>query len=343
MGRITLAHGSGGREMNQLLEELIFRKIPSWMKFVEGGLGIDFPDDAAAIPIDKERYIVVTTDSYTVSPIFFPGGDIGRLAASGTINDVLMLGGVPIAALDSIVVEEGFEEEVLEKILESILTVFESVDVKLIGGDFKVMPKGQLDKIIISMVGLGIAEHLIIDKNLEVGDKIIVSGPIAEHGVAIYASREELMLEDSQLRSDVKPLTDLMIPIVKKYGRDIHAASDPTRGGLAMTLNNWALSSNTTIVIDEEKIPMREAVKNFCEMLGLDPFTLASEGVAVLGVADEVSEEILQQMHSAGYSEAEIIGEVRAKEDMGLVIVKTSIGGYRILEQPVGEIVPRIC
>ncbi|MCL7383834.1 MAG: hydrogenase expression/formation protein HypE [Thaumarchaeota archaeon] len=344
MDKITLAHGSGGREMNQLLEESIFSKLPSWMKSIKGGLGIDYPDDAAAIPIDGGKYIVVTTDSYTVSPIFFPGGDIGKLAASGTVNDVLMLGGTPIAALDSIVVEEGLERETLDKILDSMFNVFSSLDVKLIGGDFKVMPRGQLDKIIITTIGLGIAEHLIIDKNLKPGDKIIVSGPIAEHGAAIYAAQKGLTLEEHELRSDVKPLADLMIPLMKKYGGYIHAASDPTRGGLAMTLNNWASSSNTTIIIDEEKIPIREPVASYCQMLGLDPLALASEGVAVVGVEGGSAEEILETMHRLGYRYAEIIGEVREKkEDISLVVVKTVIGGYRILEPPLGEIVPRIC
>lgn len=344
MGRITLAHGSGGKEMNQLLERMVFNRVPSWMKLVEGGLGIDFPDDAAAIPMGDGRYLVVTVDSYTVSPIFFPGGNIGKLAASGTINDVLMLGGVPVAALDSVVVEEGLEEETLREILDSMFEVFRENGVRLIGGDFKVMPRGQLDKIIITTVGLGIAEHLIVDKNLKPGDKIIVSGNIAEHGAAIYAAQRGFMPEEMDLKSDVKPLTDLMIPIIKKYGKDVHAASDPTRGGLAMVLNQWASASDTIIIIDEERVPLRDAVKSYCGMLGLDPLVLASEGVAVLGVRGEVAEEVLDEIRSLGYVDAEIIGEVIKKEgDMSLVIVKTKVGGYRILEPPVGEIVPRIC
>lgn len=344
MEKITLAHGSGGREMSQLLEELIFSKLPSWMKLLEGGLGIDFPDDAAAIPIGRKKYIIVTTDSYTVNPIFFPGGDIGMLAASGTINDVLMLGGAPIAALDSIVVEEGLEKETLNEVLKSMFNVFTDSRVRLIGGDFKVMPRGQLDKIIITTVGLGVAETLIVDRNLKPGDKIIISGPIAEHGAAIYAAQRGLALEEHELRSDVKPLVDLMIPLIRMYGEHIHAASDPTRGGLAMTLNNWASSSNTSITIYEEKIPIREPVMSYCQMLGLDPLVLASEGAAVLGVDGEIAEEVLETMHRLGYRDAVTIGEAREKkEDISLVVVKTIIGGYRILEPPIGEIVPRIC
>ncbi|MCS7119388.1 MAG: hydrogenase expression/formation protein HypE [Archaeoglobaceae archaeon] len=341
MKKITLAHGSGGREMNRLLEEFIFKRLPNWMKLVNGGLGIDYPDDAAAIPIG-EKYLVITTDSYTVTPIFFRGGDIGKLAASGTINDVLMLGGTPIAALDSIVVEEGLEEDVFEKILNSMFDIFKVNGVSLIGGDFKVMPRGQLDKIIITTVGIGIAEQLIADKNLKPGDKIIVSGNIAEHGITIYAEQKGF-LEKSDLRSDVRPLIDLMIPLFKKYKNEIHAASDPTRGGLAATLNYWASISNTAIVVEEEKVPVRDVVKNYCEVLGLDPFNLASEGVAVLGVKSEVAEKILEDVHSIGYEDAEIIGEVREKESASLVIARTSVGGYRIIEPPVGEIVPRIC
>ncbi|MCS7121683.1 MAG: hydrogenase expression/formation protein HypE [Archaeoglobaceae archaeon] len=344
MGKITLAHGSGGKEMNEILEKMIFKRLPDWMKLVDGGLGIDFPDDAAAIPLGDGRYFVVTIDSYTVDPIFFPGGNIGKLAASGTINDVLMLGGNPVAALDSIVVEEGFEEDLLKEILDSMFEVFKSNGVKLIGGDFKVMPRGQLDKIVITTVGLGIAEHLIVDKNLKPGDKVIVSGKIAEHGAAIYAAQKGFMPEESELRSDVKPLKDLIIPLVEKYGKYISAASDPTRGGLAMVLNSWASASGTMIVIDEEKVPLRDAVKNYCELLGLDPFVLASEGVAVLGVKEKVAKEVVEEMNSLGYTDAEIVGEVKEKEgDASLVIVKTRIGGYRILEPPLGEIVPRIC
>lgn len=343
--KITLAHGAGGREMNNLLEELIFKKIPTSMKKIEGGLGIDFPDDAAALPTSDGRYIVVTVDAYTVNPIFFPGGDIGVLAASGTINDILMLGGMPIAALDTIVVEEGFEVETLRKILDSMFRVFSNCNVKLIGGDFKVMPKGQLDKILINTMGIGIAEKLIIDKNLKPGDKIIVSGYIAEHGASIYAAQRGLKPEFSELRSDVKPLVDLMIPLIEKYGEFIHSASDPTRGGLSMTLNQWAKSSNTLIVIDEEKIPIRESVASYCEILGLDPLTLASEGVAVLGVEREKADEILEKMQSLGYIEAQIIGEVKEKEreELSIVVMKTRVGGYRIIEPPVGEIIPRIC
>lgn len=344
MNRITLAHGAGGREMNLLLDELIFRRVPEWMKLVEGGLGIDFPDDSAAIPIGDDRFLVVSVDSYTVNPIFFPGGDIGRLAASGTINDVLMLGGKPVAALDAIVVEEGIEKELLEKVVNSMLKTFEEENVRLIGGDLKVMPRGQLDKMIITTTGLGIAEHLIIDKNLRPGDRIIVSGNIGEHGAAILAAQQGLTPKDSEFRSDVKPLTDLMLPLIKEYGRHIHAAGDPTRGGLAMTLNEWAKASGTMIIVDESEIPIKENVASYCEMLGIDPLTLASEGIAVLGVEGEAAEEILEAARRLGYSDARVIGEVREREgDLSLVIVKTHVGGHRILEPPTGELVPRIC
>lgn len=344
MEKITLAHGAGGRETELLLEELIFGRIPRWMKTVERGIGIDFPDDAAAIPINEDRFLVVSTDSYTVNPAFFPGGDIGKLAASGTINDILMLGGKPVAALDSIVVEEGVEKEVLNKVIDSMLHIFRKENVKLIGGDLKVMPKGQLDKLIITTTGIGVAEHLILDKNLKPGDRIIVSGNLGEHGAAILAAQQGLAPADADLRSDVKPLTDLMLPLLKEYPEEIHAAGDPTRGGLAMTLNSWAKSSDTLIEIDETEVPVREAVKTYCEMLGMDPLTLASEGVAVLGVAGDAAEEILRLIHHIGYQDAKIIGEAREKEgDLSLVITETSVGGRRILEPPTGELVPRIC
>ncbi len=341
MSFITLSHGSGGIETSRILEKLIFSRIPDALKSVKGGVGIDVPDDAAAIPVGN-KYIVVTVDSYTVNPIRFPGGNIGTLAASGTINDVLMLGGRPIAIMDSIVVEEGFPMSELEDIVNSFVSVITSENVALIGGDFKVMPRGQIDKIVITTVGIGVADRLIVDKNVRPGDKIIVTDYIADHGATIMAL--QYRLDVSSLRSDCKPLTKLMLPLLDRYGEHIHAARDPTRGGLAMVLNDWARLSNTVIVVDETKIPIREQVRSYCEMLGIDPLHLASEGVAVLAVSSDVADEMLEYIHKLGFENATIIGEVRGSEKYsGIVLCRTSVGGFRVLEPPAGEIVPRIC
>ena len=346
MGEVVrLAHGAGGVETSQILEALIFSKIEERLKRVEGGLGIDFPDDAAAIPMGDGRYLVVTIDSYTVNPPFFPGGDIGVLAASGSINDVLMLGGRPIALMDAIIVEEGFPLEDLRRVVDSMLRVLREEGVALIGGDFKVMPKGQIDKIAIATVGIGIADRLIVDKP-QPGDKIIVSGYLGDHGAVILARQMGIVDEGSGggLVSDVKPLTRLMLPLVEKYGPYIHAARDPTRGGLAMALNDWAKASGTVIVVEESTIPVRPQVASYANMLGIDPLALASEGAAVLSVSPDVADEVVGFMRKLGFENATIIGEVRkAERYKGYVLLKTVVGGLRILEAPRGDLVPRIC
>ncbi len=311
------------------------------MKKVENGLGIDFPDDSAAIPI-LDGYVVLTIDSYTVSPILFPGGDLGKLAAAGTINDVLMLGGTPIAALDAIIVEEGLETSLLTRIVDSMISVFMDENVKLIGGDLKVMPKGQLDKAVITTACVGFARRLIVDNGLRPGDKVIITGNIGEHGAAILAAQHQI--ETREFSSDVAPLSNLMIPLIREMGEDIVAARDPTRGGVAMVLNDWARSTKTNILIHESELPIRDAVANLCEMLGIDPLALASEGTALLGVRPGSAEAALEFIHGLGFKSARIIGEVREPQtSASLVVMKTLIGGYRILEPPSGEIVPRIC
>lgn len=349
MDYITLAHGAGGVEMAEILEKLFFRRIEDRFKRVEGGIGIDIADDAAAIPIPGGGFIVVSTDSYTVNPIFFPGGDIGLLAAAGSINDVLMLGGRPIAVLDSIVVEEGFPVGDLEKVVESMIRVFREEGVALIGGDFKVMPRGQLDKIIITTTAIGVAEKPIIDRPRP-GDKILVSDFIGDHGAVVMILQmtperdiEELLSRDL-VKSDVKPLTKLMLPLIDRYRDCITAARDPTRGGLAGVLNEWASRSSVLITIEEKKIPIREQVKKYSEAMGIDPLYLASEGVAVLSLRQQCVEEVLGYIRDMGFENAGIIGEVRETDIFGgYVAVETEIGGLRLLDPPRGELVPRIC
>jgi len=339
---IKLSHGSGGVETSELIERMIFSRVADRLKRVGHGVGIDFPDDAAAVPLPDGKYLVVSIDSYTVSPIFFPGGDIGVLAASGTINDVLMMGGRPIAVLDSVVVEEGLPMEVLDRVLSSFLKVLEGEGVALIGGDFKVMPKGQLDKIVITTAGLGIADRVIKDMPKS-GDKIIVSDYVGDHGAVIMALRYGIKVGEG-FKSDVKPLTSLMLPLLEKYGEYVHAARDPTRGGLAMVLNDWAKSSDKVIVLEEDKVPIRRETLAYAEMTGIDPLYLASEGVAVLSVESEVADEVVDFMHKLGFTNARIVGEVReGSKYRGIVLYKTVVGGFRILEPPRGDLVPRIC
>ncbi|RLE79559.1 MAG: hydrogenase expression/formation protein HypE [Thermoprotei archaeon] len=342
--KVMLAHGAGGKEMGELLADLFFSRVAENLKKVSGGVGIDFPDDAATIPLPTGEYLVVSIDSYTVNPIYFPGGNIGKLAACGSINDVLMMGGKPLAMLDAIVVEEGFPLDELDLLVNSFLEVLKEENVPLIGGDFKVMPKGTIDKVVISTVGLGIAKRPIIDVNVREGDKIIVSGSLGEHGATILALQQGMDVKSKGLQSDVRTLTPVMIPLIERCGEYLHAARDPTRGGLAMVLNDWAKDSGTIIVVEEEKIPLKPEVKAYAGMLGIDPLYLASEGVAVLAVESSMAEEVLEFLLERGCENASIIGEVRRSEKYeGLVLYRSAVGGVRILEAPTGELVPRIC
>ncbi len=339
MERFTLAHGSGGVETQEIIENIIRPKAKLWK--VPDGIGLDELDDGSTIPLKiggEERHLVVSTDVYTVKPIFFPGGDIGKLAAAGSINDVAVMGAKPIAVMDSIVVEEGFSIDDFEKIMTSFTRVLEKESVALIGGDFKVMPKGSVDGIVISTTGIGIANKLLKDSNLRPGYSIVVSGYVGDHGATIMACQLGLGVS-GELKSDVATLTKVM-DIALKY--NVVAAKDPTRGGLAMALNEMARKSGTSIIVYEDKIPIRESVKAYGEMMGIDPLVLASEGVAVLCVSSEDAKDLVEELRNNGYKHAEIIGEVR-REPIGKVFLKTVVGGVRVIERPFGEIVPRIC
>jgi len=343
-GAVSLAQGQGGVETWELLQALVFSRVK--LGRVGEGVGLDWPDDGATIPLPDGTHLVVTVDSYTVNPPFFPGGNIGSLAAAGTINDVVVMGGRPLAALDSVVVEEGFPLGDLEVIIESFVSTLEQNGVALIGGDFKVMPKGQIDRITITAVGVGIAKHPIVDKP-KPGDKLIVTGPVGDHGAVILLLQMGLEraeeLSHGLLRSDARPLTPL-VNVLEKHHAHVHAARDPTRSGVAGTLSEWAKSTGTIIVLDGGSIPVREPVRKYAEMLGVDPLYLASEGAAVLSVSPEAAGEVLEDLRASGFEEAAVIGEVRASERYrGLVLLKTEVGGHRILEPPRGVLVPRIC
>ncbi|MCE4609270.1 MAG: hydrogenase expression/formation protein HypE [Desulfurococcales archaeon] len=342
--RILLSHGGGGKETHEIIEKLVKRLVPPEYWKTPEGTGLDLLDDASHIKLTN-NHIAVTIDSYTVDPIEFPGGDIGKLAASGTINDLLMSGAKPIAALDSIIVEEGFEVEKLAKIIDNMVETFINNNVSIIGGDFKVVPNDSLDGIIITTTGIGVVIHPIRDDRIMEGDKIIVTGPVGNHGAAILSARGTYGLK-VDIKSDVAPLTSLMIPLIEEYGPYIGGAGDPTRGGVAMLLNEWAKKNDVLIYIDESKIPIRDEVKAYADLIGVDPLALASEGVAVIAVRPDHAEKVLERIHELGLREASIIGEVRApkhERHKGIVIAKTTAGGFRIVEEPSGEIVPRIC
>ncbi|OYT62685.1 MAG: hydrogenase expression/formation protein HypE [Thermofilum sp. ex4484_15] len=332
---VTLAHGSGGVETLRLVEELIAPRFK--YKDYKGGIGLRELDDGATIPLNGFN-LVISTDSYTVEPIFFPGGDIGKLAVTGSINDVVVMGAKPIVILDSIVVEEGFPLSYLRRILDSMAEVANREGVALVGGDFKVMPRGKVDRIIISTTCVGLVKRLITDAGLKVGDKLVISGTIAEHGAAILAAQMGMEVKGGLL-SDCAPLTKLMEIALEVGG--VTAAKDLTRGGLASALNEMARKSGVTVRIKEELIPIRNAVRRYSEMLGVDPLILASEGRALLGVEAKKAEELVRELRMRGFKDATVIGEVVGKG--GKVLLETSVGGLRPLEPPSGEIVPRIC
>ena len=295
---IELNHGAGGSLMDSFLDSLlsIYKT-----KSIENGIGVDELDDGATIPLSGDTTLIVSSDSHTVDPIFFPGGDIGVLAATGTINDVTMMGGKPIAITCALLIEEGTIYSDVQKILTSFAKTCEEHGVAVIAGDTKVLPKGQVDVIYISTTGLGlrVSPNIISDSKVEIGDKIIITGYPGMHGAALIAGREGINLQTT-LESDVAPLVNMLLPLVK--GGAIHAMKDPTRGGTGSALNEFAEKSEVGLLLNEEDIPNHPEVNGVCELLGLDFFSLSSEGKAIIAVAEDRADEILTkiQAHSLG-------------------------------------------
>lgn len=337
--KIQLSHGAGGTMMNDLIRSVIISNITK--RKIMGGAGLDEFDDGATIPMDGAE-IVVSSDAHTVDPIFFPGGDIGKLAVCGAVNDLAMMGAKPVALTDTVVVEEGFPIEDLKKIILSMNKTIEGVEMALIHGDFKVMPKGKLDMIIISTTGIGLLDGRkpILDSGLKDGDQIIVTGPIGDHGIVVASLRGGISFSTSVI-SDVAPLWRLMRAAMK--AGEVTAAKDPTRGGLSMALNEMAAKSGVSVWIKEDDIPIRGEVRGACEMLGLDPLELVCEGRAVFGARKEDTEGILKAIRRTPEGrDARIIGSVRA-EKAGYVIMETVVDGKRVVNPPLGEPTPRIC
>ncbi len=341
--RVTIAHGAGGEDSWFIVKKLIVDKVPKLLRKAMNGIGLDELDDGASIAIEG-KHIVFTTDSFTVNPLFFPGGNIGSLAASGTINDLVVMAAKPIAFMDSIVVEEGFPLRQLREIIDSYVGILEKHGIALIGGDFKVMPKGSLDKIVLTSIGIGISRKPIVDNRLENGDKIVVTGPIAEHGSVILAAQLGMLDEAKELRSDSKPLIHIL-PVINKYIDFIDAARDPTRGGLAATLNEWVQDSIYAIVVDRSLVPVRDEVRFFLDSLGIDPLHVACEGVAVFAIRNDVAEEFTKELKKVGEKHASIIGEVVKPTNnilKGKVVLETEVGGKMLLRASSLNL-PRIC
>lgn len=336
---IQLSHGAGGTVMNDLIRSVIIANIGR--RKTGRGAGLDEFDDGATLPLDQGE-LVVSSDAHTVDPLFFPGGDIGKLSVCGAVNDLAMMGAEPLALTDTMVVEEGFPIETLRKIVKSMDNALNLVGMALIHGDFKVMPITKVDGLIISTTGLGTTRGRkpILDSGLRPGDKIIVSGPVGDHGIVIASLREGISFQTS-LVSDVSPLWELMKGAIR--AGEVTAAKDPTRGGLAMALNEMAGQSKVSIWLKEEAVPVRDEVRGACEMLGLDPMELTCEGRAAIGVANADAEAVLRAIRSTPEGkDAAVVGEVR-DTNPGYVIMETSIGGKRVVNPPLGEPTPRIC
>lgn len=330
---ILLAHGSGGKLSHELVEKkfLPFLANPALNKL----------DDSAIF--EASGRLAFTTDGYVVNPIFFPGGDIGKLAVCGTVNDLAMNGARPLYLSLSAIIEEGFLFSELEQIVQSIRKAAEEAEVSIIAGDTKVVNRGQADKLFITTSGVGTVPPGvdISGSNARIGDKVLLSGTIGDHGIAIMSQREGLKFSTA-LQSDCAPLNKLVSQMLDVSSR-IHCLRDPTRGGLATTLNELARQSRVGILIEEAKIPVKEEVKAACELLGLDPIYVANEGklVAIVDPAD--AGKLLVRMKKNIYGRgAAIIGEVIGQHP-GQVVMKTKLGPSRIVDMLTGELLPRIC
>ena len=290
--KVTLMHGAGGEVMGELLQTLTKFKHNN-----AGGIGLESLDDGAVIPFNGEN-LVFTTDSHVVRPIFFPGGDIGRIAVCGTINDLAMMGARPIALSCGMIIEEGFEIDDLVRIVASMDDALGEAGANLVTGDTKVMERGALDGITINTAGIGIAKIIVRDNGLVPGDSIIVSGTLGDHGIAIMAHREGFDLGE-QIKSDVAPLWGMMEKVLD--AGTIHAMKDPTRGGFASTINEMARKSRVGIRIKEEKLPIRKSVRSAAGMLGIDPLEVANEGKVVMGVPSSSVDAILAALRTHKY------------------------------------------
>lgn len=336
---ITMKYGAGGRAMRALIQEV----------FHDGLLTADAPgeitlramDDGAALKIG-DQWLVMTTDSHVVQPLFFPGGDIGRLAVSGTVNDLAMMGATEVLALTcAVIIEEGFSRAELARIQQSIQRACADAGARIVTGDTKVMGKGELDGIVINTTGVALTDRVVPDSALRAGDRLIVTGSIGDHGMAVMAQRLGLAIEGT-LASDVNPINALVRAALDAAPGGVVAMKDPTRGGVASALHEMAEKSGVGIVIDELSLPVAEAVRAAAELLGIDPLHVANEGKALLGVRPGAAETVLAAIrrHPLG-RDAAIVGECTAQR-AGAVILDTGFG-RRLVTEPEGEPLPRIC
>lgn len=334
--RILMRYGAGGNAMRSLIEQIFTPGLPHI-----DGIGLEAMDDGAAIRLG-DRWLVITTDSHVIHPIVFPGGDIGRLAIAGTVNDLAMMGATePLGLTCAVVLEEGFLRKDLELIWASIRATCVEAGTTIVTGDTKVMGKGELDGIVINTTGIGLAERVVLDSGLRPGDRILVTGSMGDHGLAIMATRNQLAL-DVTLESDVAPLNDLVRRALSVGGAGVTALKDPTRGGLSSALHEMAEKSGVGVLIDEPSVPVSGEVRAVGELLGIDPLLVANEGKAVFGVRPDVADAVLDAVRSHPLGrKAALIGEC-IETERGRVVLDTGFG-RRLLGEPDGVLLPRIC
>jgi hydrogenase expression/formation protein HypE len=332
--QIVLGHGSGGKLTAELIETVF---LPAFRNDVLARM-----EDQAVLEIGGAR-LAFTTDSFVVTPIFFPGGDIGKLAVHGTVNDLAMSGARPLYLAATFILEEGLPIDELQRVVASMRAAAEEAGVLMVAGDTKVVDKGKADRLFITTTGIGVIDDdiRISASSAKPGDAIILSGTIGDHGIAVLSQRESLEFEGA-IASDTAPLHGL-VEAMLEASKDIHCLRDPTRGGVATTLNELAAQSNVGMLIDEAAITVKDTVKGACELLGLDPLYVANEGklIAIVNAADAADIVKAMQAHSYG-REARIIGIVTA-EHPKMVLMKTAIGGTRVVDVLFGEQLPRIC
>lgn len=334
--KIVIGHGSGGQMTLDLIQNVFHEKLNN--KYLAEG------NDAARILLhQQEGQIAISTDCHVVSPLFYPGGDIGRLAVCGTVNDVAMLGAQPLFLTAGFIIEEGFEITLLHKIVDSMANACQEADVQIVAGDTKVVEKGNADGLFITTSGYGLIppDRMIGGQFARPGDSVLVSGSLGDHGIAILQARGELGFE-SDIRSDVAPLNQMIAKLLEKIP-DVHVLRDPTRGGLATTLKEIACQSQVSIQLQEETIPITREVRTSCEMLGFDPLYLANEGKAIIILPEAYSDKAIEILHKSPYGHfAAQIGHIN-QENPGQVFLNTSLGTTRMLEMLSGELLPRIC
>jgi hydrogenase expression/formation protein HypE len=341
--QILMGHGSGGKMSHDLITEMF---LPAF-----DNPSLNAGDDAGvvqlSIPDSVGNFLVgslsISTDSHVVWPLFFPGGDIGRLAVCGTVNDVAMMGANPLYMTAGFILEEGLDISILARVVASMQTAATEAGISIVAGDTKVVQKGKADGLYINTAGIGVIPPgiSINGSNAHPGDAVLLSGPIGDHGIAVLEARQELGFE-SKIESDTAPLNHL-IEAMLGASRQIHVLRDPTRGGLATSLNEIARQSEVGILLYEENIPVKPAVATACEMLGFDPMYIANEGKLVAIVDQQDAENVLQAMRKNQYGQdAVLIGEVR-DEPKNRVLMRTTLGSTRVVDIPTGEILPRIC